>query len=499
MRLADPDLWGYLTYGRMFVEQGRLSDRDVFAYTSTGSHWVTFEYLAHVLLWVAYREWGSVGLIALKCLLGGLAMYWMFSALRVSSSSARIWLPVFAFSASTVSRFFLFRPQLFTFAFFAYFVAVLFRYLQRGDGRLWTLPFVMVIWANAHGGFLAGLGAIGLAILLRASRDASDSGFELGAAMRGVRALVATLVACVAVTFINPQGPRLWLYVLTEMTHGTNRRYIAEWAPASLTSGDVWSSMALTILGALIVLSGWAASRRGGVPIGPRPVFWVASCLPTVALAWLSVRHVPIAVIWAAPIVAMLAEAGAPTVPTLLRRAWMTFSTGAVATIYLALIVVWVQPRPTITEDGNVLGRTHPCTAVAFLRANHIAGNVFTPLWWGSYVTWNLYPDVRVSMDGRNISLFPDAMVTENLRFYTDDPESVDLQTPVRHDSDFLLVPRDTPALPRIERDTRWLRIYADNDSIVFVRADDRYRELVGAVGSGALVSASPPCPPTLE
>jgi hypothetical protein len=102
-------------------------------------------------------------------------------------------------------------------------------------------------------------------------------------------------------------------------------------------------------------------------------------------------------------------------------------------------------------------------------------------------------------MDGRNISLFPDALVTENLRFYTDDPESVDLQVPVRHDSDFLLVPTDTPALPRIERDPRWQRIHADDDSVVFVRAGDRYGDLVRAPENRAPLPAPGPCGPTLE
>ena len=36
MSRADPDLWGYLASGRLFVEQGGLTTHDPFAYTSTG-------------------------------------------------------------------------------------------------------------------------------------------------------------------------------------------------------------------------------------------------------------------------------------------------------------------------------------------------------------------------------------------------------------------------------------------------------------------------------
>src|SRR3954452_17961677 len=74
MRRADPDLFGYLASGRLFVEQGGVSDLHPFAYTSAGFQWVTFEYGAHVLLWLAYRFAGPMGLIILKCLVGGVAL-----------------------------------------------------------------------------------------------------------------------------------------------------------------------------------------------------------------------------------------------------------------------------------------------------------------------------------------------------------------------------------------------------------------------------------------
>lgn len=172
MRRADPDLFGYLASGRLFVEQGGVTALDPFAYTSAGFQWVTFEYGAHVLLWLAYRAAGPIGLIALKCLAGGVALAFLAASVRVTTDKPHVWVPVFVLCASAVSRFFLFRPQLFTFAFFALFVAVLFRHLYfvHGRARLWVLPLVMLVWANMHGGFVAGLGALGLAIAIRASQ-----------------------------------------------------------------------------------------------------------------------------------------------------------------------------------------------------------------------------------------------------------------------------------------------------------------------------------------
>ena len=166
MRQVDPDLYGYLTYGRLFIEHGGLTTVDPFAFTSTGSRWVTFEYLAHIVLWLAYRDWGPHGLIVLKCALGGISIACLYAAVRGAGRDLRVALPVFAVSASIVSRYFLFRPQLFTFAFFALFVLVLFRFLDQRRAPLWLLPIVMLVWTNTHGGFVAGLGAVGLVITL---------------------------------------------------------------------------------------------------------------------------------------------------------------------------------------------------------------------------------------------------------------------------------------------------------------------------------------------
>ena len=115
---------------------------------------------------------------------------------------------------------------------------------------------------------------------------------------------------------------------------------------------------------------------------------------------------------------------------------------------------VFVSPQPVISADGGALGSRHPCRAAAFLKANHLSGNVFTPLWWGSYLTWELYPSIRVSMDGRNISLYPDRMVIENFDFYLKNASEADVDVPLRYATDYVLVPADSPVLSRLETDS---------------------------------------------
>ena len=97
------------------------------------------------------------------------------------------------------------------------------------------------------------------------------------------------------------------------------------------------------------------------------------------------------------------------------------------------MIFVAQNPRPAIAASGNVLGPLHPCQAVGFMRERGLAGNVYVPLPWGSYVTWHLYPAVRVSMDGRNISLFPRDMVRESLEYLHVEPPRPRDAAPLRY------------------------------------------------------------------
>jgi hypothetical protein len=470
MRRADPDLWGYLAYGRLFVEQGGLVSSDPFSYTCTGCAWVSFEYLAHILLWQAYHLGGPVGLIGLKCLVGGLCAYALFLAVRATTDDPFVWVPVFLLAISIVARYFLFRPQLFTFAFFAIYIAVLLSYLLGRSNRLWLLPIVMLAWANVHGGFLAGLGALCLALALLICRNVNRFGFDRRL-FRDAAHLTLALVASGLVTLVNPQGWRLWHYVLTEVSHDTNRRYIAEWLP-TLQAGDVWSTATITLLALILLITGWFAHRSRVVLGGVRSWQWVLSCVPLVGMAFLSVRHIPIAAIWIAPVATLLASGTMrrENKHSWINRVWIPLSSLATVPVILTVVAVSVEPWPRIYVAGDTLGSRHPCESVAFMRNHGFSGNVYAPLWWGSYITWHLFPAVRVSMDGRNISLFPDDMVVENLRFYSANMAEADVNAPLRYDTDYLLVPTDRPVLERVLSDDRWQRVFTGSDSTLFAR-----------------------------
>jgi hypothetical protein len=470
-RQADADLWGHLRYGQLFLDARGPVSTDLFAYTTTGRHWSTHEYLAQMLLAAAYGWAGPVGLIALKCLLGAAAIGCLYAALRTATADARLWAPLLMLCALSLGRWYQFRPQLFTYVLFAFFVVTLFRYLVGRPARLWLLPLLMPLWVNLHGGFLAGLGAVGLALAGRLLQTYNREGFRLTSLCRAAWPLLAVLAASLAGSLLNPMGWRLWPYLATEFGHAANKKYLQEWQQAWHANELTVLLLALTL--ALLLLLTFLAQQRISRIAGLAPWQWAMSCLPLTAMALQSMRHIPIFTIWVTPMLGLLAQAAASPGHRSWNVAWLTLSGLIMVPAVQAVLLVCTDPLPRIGVD-KALGNTSPHNVVAFLRTYNLAGKLYTPLWWGSYFTWELEPNILVSMDGRNVTLFAPEDVTANLVFYLDpDP---DLETPLQEQADFLVVPADASVLVQVRRDSRWLPAYEDDQASLFVRATSANR-----------------------
>jgi len=160
--VADPDLWGYMAFGRLFWETGRFPYHDTFAYVPTLKVWVYHEWLTGVIFYPIYRILGAAGLQLFKFALG-LATVWLVY-LTARRWGANFWSALLGlwfvqvFLATCYSPV---RAQLFTYLFFALSLFVLESVrLSRHWWGLTILVFIQVFWCNLHAGFLAGLGLL---------------------------------------------------------------------------------------------------------------------------------------------------------------------------------------------------------------------------------------------------------------------------------------------------------------------------------------------------
>src|SRR5262249_18444642 len=151
-----PDTYWHIATGKWMLVERAFPRHDVFSHTAFGQPWVSPEWLAQIILFVAYDLSGWRGLVLLSALVTALTFALLY-ALLARELRATVALGAAAISFLFASNHFLARPHLLTFPIIVVWTAFLARASEE-DRRpsLWLLP-LMVLWANLHGGFTLGL------------------------------------------------------------------------------------------------------------------------------------------------------------------------------------------------------------------------------------------------------------------------------------------------------------------------------------------------------
>ena len=127
---ADADLWGHVRFGQDIIDAGGVPAVDGYSFT-TDQAWINHEWLAEVGMSLAYAAGGPLGLV------------------------------VFAILAGIVPLTGTMRPQVFSLVCFSALLVVL-ASAKTAPRRLWWLPPLFALWVNLHGGWVVGLGVLGV-------------------------------------------------------------------------------------------------------------------------------------------------------------------------------------------------------------------------------------------------------------------------------------------------------------------------------------------------
>ena len=390
--ITDGDLWAKLAIGSSLWNTGQLPRHDLYAFTPTLPKYIDHEWGAGVVFYALLQWFGPSSLVLLRMILaaGLLALGFLTGRRQGCDANILLLLAIPAAACILTGYIPVARSHVFTFFLFAATLCCL-EELRRG--ARWpaaALPALMLVWTNLHGGFVVGLGAV----------------FVYGAASIVARdkaaLMVGTAAVCAAVTLINPYGLDFWRYLIPALLHPRLR--ILEWRPLPpLAWDDFWGFRLLFVLTAIAVAAGWKGVERKN---------WagLAVLAVTAGMGWRSRRHGPFLA------AAALAYAG-PYCQSVWRQRFQLLP--AAVLLYTA-IAFWVAirflpgaslyPLSPIGED--------PVREVDILALARAEGNAATPFAWGSYVSWRLYPKVKISMDGRYETTYPESTFEINNDFY---------------------------------------------------------------------------------
>lgn len=482
--VADPDLWGHVRFGQLILGAGHIPRTDPFSYLSGGQVWINHEWLSEVVFALAYRLGGPLGLVALKTLVGLTIFSVVYRHLtRRGLDVLRAGMVVVVLVLLLQIGLATVRPHLFTYLFFLLVVLAI-EAAERGRRRwLWTLPPIFALWANFHGGFLAGLGVLGVwtatrvAVAVWRTYRQAEEGTSLPT--RSILMLLAVFAASVLGTLLNPYGVHLLLFLARTAT--VPRPEITEWHPIQIASVIGVAYLAFLVL----LLLGLVRSSRTK-SLAAMVVLAVTGLVPLLA-----VRHLPLFGL------AVTAMAGEHLGSAFGRRdrssggsARLDRTVAVVGTAVGLLLALSVLPRVGCIE----LGGRYPVAAVQALEDSGATGNLAVSFTWGEYAIWHLAPQLRVSMDGRRETVYPEPVYAEHLRFLYGMGDWDDLLD--GRPTDVALVERPGPTFNLLSLKPGWELVYSDPLAAIFARADWPGTELLRATPASRAPGAESRCFP---
>jgi hypothetical protein len=454
--VVDEDLWHEMALARETLAQGHVPLEDQFAYTPTKHPVVHHEWGAGVVAYVLAMAAGDAGIVIAKYLLAlGLGMACWLCASRRGTDFL-----VFGFLAAVAvlladQGFSTIRAQMYSFLF----TACLLYWMDRDrEGKRWWLVawlVVYVVWLNLHAGFLVGAGLFGIYWLEQLVRREPH-----------VHLLLAGL-AMIPLIAINPYGLHYYDYLWHSAA--MPRPLIDEWAPL-WRSGHAYqmAGFALSLAILLYTVRYTGIGRFRGL----------AAIVVCALLAVKSTRFLNFyAVAWICYLPSSLQET--PWGQSLRwRPERRTRPLLAIWCLMLAVCLcsMWAtKPWKLCVPDRQVakLGKhvIYPVGAVGYLAAAGFRGNLMVPFDWGAYVTWWLYPDVRVSIDSRYEVAYPPGSIEENSAFYRAEEGWQRILS--AHPTDAVLVPKSLPISRQMPSVPGWKRIYSDDVAEIYVRTCD--------------------------
>lgn len=470
----DPDMFHQMALARESLKLGYVPQEDLFAYTPTVSPAIHHEWGTGALLYglLVAGGTGAAGLMALKYLLTASVVVGCFLVARRNGGNDPVLLPLAAIAILIGwIGFTTIRAQLVTLCFLTL-LLWLFSLDWKGS-RVWVFGWLalFVVWLNLHGGVIAGVGLFGIHAAERFMRRLVEER-SLRSAIAGTWHLWGGVLAMVPLAFVTPYGivhaPLLLEAIQLE------RPRIIEWRPIwqhpdAITTVGLYG-MSIVAVGYAVIAKGWRALI--GLPL----------VIVSAYLGVMHIRHASIyAVVWICYVPGYLQGT---RLSDAIEEIWTSRKQLVLPAALLMLIACFTDAVGRRFWELSLVPVTHagrlalPVGAVDHLIETGFQGNVMTPFRAGAYVSWRLYPNVKVSFDGRYEAAYPPEALDENFDFY----KAVGNweETLRKYPTDLVMVPKDTAVHPKMLQMPGWRHIYRDDAYSLF--AADRVATALASV-----------------
>lgn len=453
-RPTDPDYWTHARTGAWILAHHAIPRVDPFSFSVAGTPWVTHEWLAEVIMAETARFFGYAGNAVVYGLVSAASLLVLYLASRrrgVGSLASAI---ILIWGYLMAPGLFVVVPQVLSILFLALCAYILIQYRSGKTRAVWFLPPLLGLWGNLHGGFAVGFGLIGLTIV------GETLARRLGQQSAPAGPLIGSFAASLLTTLLNPNGPGVLAYALTEGgPFSPAAHYVTNFQPPNFHDPIFVPFLIAVILSLTLGLQ--SGSLR------PTDTLWA---LAFSLLGLQSARHVALYAVVVLPILGQrLAELfpASQNSVSILHRPRFIAATWIVVAATLASN--FLPARQTSFQFGwePDPGTFYPVAGVRYLETHPAARRVFSEYAWGGYLIYQLYPTHRVFIDGR-IDIYGSLFIEQFLNTVQGGPHWNDLLD--RYDIQTVLIDRQDALAALLALEPGWRVAFRGPREVIYVR-----------------------------
>ena len=466
MMNVDGDLGRHLTLGKYILENKHIPTEDIFSFTKYGDPLTPHEWLSDLLFAVINKAAGLDGVVWLTALIIAGSLWFVYKYSLNLSNMSLIALLGGILGAAASSLHWLTRPHIFTILLAAIWTGELEK-MRLGIRKSWLVfPFLMLIWVNLHGAFIAGLLIwacyfVGMLLDQQISLRKNQAFFWIG-------------ISSLLVSLMNPDGFGIWKTGFGFLGNQYLVSHTAEYLPPDFQQPAFWPFLML-ILSSVVVL-GLSKKRM------PFPHILIVGGWTIMALY--SARNIPLYVVTVIPVLisescgilcdwkdSMLIEQFldfqkkiATTEESLKGGFWSIIS------IVLALVMLVRGVELDFQKYGNQFSEeTFPVRASLWLEENPPEGNGFNYFPWGGYLLYRFWPERNVFIDGQT-DFYGEELTREYEKVITlaDGWQGILDE----YNIEWVMMPTGSILGSELDESDHWIKEFKDNSSEIWLRSE---------------------------
>lgn len=446
----DFDLWARLIAGMGVIEGGHVLTQDFLSYTPVHTWW-DHEWGAGVVFYAFLKFLGPYSLIILQAAMLFLIFFTVSKIIKLTSKETPYNILFYFFTLMAVMENLNnpIRCHMFSFLFFTVFIYILEK-VRRGNNKLlFLIPIMTILWNNIHGGVVAGLGLLGM--------------YALGEFLNKKSFLkyIITLFVSLLTLIINPWGYKYIKFLF--MANTMQRPYIVEWwglFSKFYLFKQIKFKLFMLASVAIESLTIYKRIKFSGIKA------WYAKAdkvkyIILLSTLYLAINHVKLLPFFAIATICFVYDDFYNLIKNIKFPAWKD------KLVYI--FILWVSIFTFLIKDFSVpIGmNTYPIKEVEFIRLNNLKGKILSNFGYGSYISYKLYPNNLIYMDGRYEEVYYDYMVPMLKEFFLAYPNWKQLIT--YFPPDIMILEKTYPIYKVISESKDWQKAYEGKYFTVFV------------------------------